>query len=102
MFEWKKIISIERNKIVLYSRFTCMIWLWHEIFIYSIRKSTYPWKIVFNLGSEEDAEATEMLIGNAQNLMQSVKETVKAAEVASDKIRLMENGIRLRWTRRSH
>jgi len=55
-----------------------------------------------NLGSEEDAEATEMLIGNAQNLMQSVKETVKAAEVATDKIRLMENGIRLRWTRRSH
>jgi hypothetical protein len=41
-----------------------------------------------------------MLIGNAQNLMQSVKETVKAAEVASDKIRQMENGIRLQWTRR--
>jgi hypothetical protein len=59
-------------------------------------------KLFFNLGSEEDAEATEMLIGNAQNLMQSVKETVKAAEVATDKIRLMENGIRLRWTRRSH
>jgi hypothetical protein len=55
-----------------------------------------------SLGSEEDAEATEMLIGNAQNLMQSVKETVKAAEVASNKIRLMENGIRLRWTRRTH
>ncbi len=54
----------------------------------------------FYLGSEEDAEATEMLIGNAQNLMQSVKETVKAAEVASDKIRQMENGVRLRWTRR--
>ncbi len=54
------------------------------------------------LGSEEDAEATEMLIGNAQNLMQSVKETVKAAEVASNKIRLIENGIRLRWTRRTH
>lgn len=54
-----------------------------------------------NSGSEEDAEATEMLIGNAQNLMQSVKETVKAAEVASDKIRLMENGIRLRWIRRN-
>jgi hypothetical protein len=58
-------------------------------------------KIFFFLGSEEDAEATEMLIGNAQNLMQSVKETVKAAEVASDKIRLIENGIRLRWTRRN-
>ncbi len=69
-------------------------------------KSSYPWKknffVLFCLGSEEDAEATEMLIGNAQNLMQSVKETVKAAEVASDKIHLMENGIRLRWTRRNH
>ncbi|CAF1409619.1 unnamed protein product [Adineta steineri] len=51
--------------------------------------------------SEEDAEATEMLIGNAQNLMQSVKETVKAAEVASHKIRLVVNGIHLRWTRRT-
>ena len=56
---------------------------------------------MFSLGSEEDAEATEMLIGNAQNLMQSVKETVKAAEVASDKIRLVVNGIRLQWTRRT-
>jgi hypothetical protein len=58
--------------------------------------------LLFSLGSEEDAEATEMLVGNAQNLMQSVKETVKAAEVASDKIRLVENGLHLRWTRRTH
>lgn len=56
---------------------------------------------MFYLGSDEDAEATEMLIGNSQNLMQSVKETVKAAEIASDKIHLIENGIRLRWTRRN-
>lgn len=56
---------------------------------------------LFSLGSEEDADATEMLIGNAQNLMQSVKETIKAAEVASDKIHQMENGIRLRWLRRT-
>jgi hypothetical protein len=42
-----------------------------------------------------------MLIGNAKNLMQSVKETVKAAEVASDKIRLVVNGVHLRWTRRT-
>ncbi|CAF2517305.1 unnamed protein product [Rotaria sp. Silwood2] len=53
------------------------------------------------INSEEDAEATEMLISNAQNLMQSIKETVKAAEIASDKIRRTDNGIRLRWTRRT-
>ena len=34
-------------------------------------------------GTEEDQEATEMLVGNAQNLMQSVKLTVTAAEAAS-------------------
>ncbi|OWF41671.1 Vinculin [Mizuhopecten yessoensis] len=39
-------------------------------------------------GSEEDQEATEMLVGNAQNLMQAVKETVRAAEAASIKIRV--------------
>lgn len=55
---------------------------------------------LFLLGSEEDAEATEMLIGNSQNLMQSVKETIKAAEVASDKIHQMENTLHLRWIRR--
>ncbi|KAI5734999.1 hypothetical protein M8J77_013013 [Diaphorina citri] len=38
-------------------------------------------------GTEEDQEATDMLVGNAQNLMQSVKETVRAAEAASIKIR---------------
>ncbi|XP_069166958.1 vinculin isoform X11 [Procambarus clarkii] len=50
-------------------------------------------------GSEEDQEATEMLVGNAQNLMQSVKETVRAAEAASIKIRT-DAGIRLRWVRK--
>ncbi|XP_063706986.1 vinculin isoform X3 [Culicoides brevitarsis] len=49
-------------------------------------------------GSEEDREATEMLVGNAQNLMQSVKETVRAAEGASIKIR--SDQCRLRWVRR--
>ncbi|XP_059491323.1 vinculin isoform X4 [Neocloeon triangulifer] len=49
--------------------------------------------------SEEDQEATDMLVGNAQNLMQSVKETVRAAESASIKIRT-DAGIRLRWVRR--
>ncbi|XP_045539587.1 vinculin [Papilio machaon] len=52
-------------------------------------------------GSEEDQEATEMLVGNAQNLMQSVKETVKASEGASIKIRTEQDGYRLRWVRRS-
>nr|XP_022907079.1 vinculin isoform X7 [Onthophagus taurus] len=50
-------------------------------------------------GSEEDREATEMLEGNAQNLMQSVKETVRAAEGASIKIHSQTQG-RLRWVRR--
>lgn len=44
----------------------------------------------FHSGSEEDQEATEMLVGNAQNLMLSVKETVRAAEAASIKIRTGE------------
>ena len=57
--------------------------------------------LLIYLESEEDAEATEMLIGNAQNLMQSVKETVKAAEIATDKIRQTDNEIRLRWTRQA-
>jgi vinculin len=51
------------------------------------------------VGTEEDQEATDMLVGNAQNLMQSVKETVRAAESASIKIRT-DAGIRLRWVRR--
>nr|XP_023029952.1 vinculin isoform X2 [Leptinotarsa decemlineata] len=50
-------------------------------------------------GSEEDREATEMLEGNAQNLMQSVKETVRAAESASVKIHAQTHG-RLRWVRK--
>lgn len=40
-----------------------------------------------------------MLEGNAQNLMQSVKETVRAAEGASIKIHSQSHG-RLRWVRR--
>ncbi|XP_070565648.1 vinculin-like isoform X32 [Ptychodera flava] len=50
-------------------------------------------------GSDEDQEATEMLVGNAQNLMQSVKETVRAAEAASIKIRT-DSGHTLRWVRK--
>ena len=51
------------------------------------------------LGTEEDHEATEMLVGNAQNLMQSVKQTVTAAEAASIKIRT-DAGIKLKWVRK--
>ncbi|KAI0215113.1 Vinculin [Lamellibrachia satsuma] len=50
-------------------------------------------------GSEEDQEATEMLVGNAQNLMQSVRETVRAAEAASIKIRV-DSGYSIHWNRR--
>ncbi|XP_058791899.1 vinculin isoform X2 [Phymastichus coffea] len=50
-------------------------------------------------GTEEDQEATDMLVGNAQNLMQSVKETVRAAECASIKIRTA-SGMKLRWVRK--
>ncbi len=49
--------------------------------------------------TEEDMEATEMLVGNAQNLMQSVKLTVTAAEAASIKIGT-DAGIRLKWIRK--
>lgn len=52
------------------------------------------------LGSEEDQEATEMLVGNAQNLMQAVKETVRAAEAASIKIRV-DSGYTIRWLRKN-
>ncbi|KAL8579165.1 hypothetical protein ACOMHN_010749 [Nucella lapillus] len=50
-------------------------------------------------GSEEDQEATEMLVGNAQNLMQAVKETVRSAEAASIKIRV-DSGYTIRWMRK--
>lgn len=50
---------------------------------------------------EEDAEqATEMLVHNAQNLMQSVKETVRYAEAASIRIRT-DAGLTMRWVRKN-
>jgi len=51
------------------------------------------------LGTEEDEEAMQQLVLNAQNLMQSVKDTVRAAEAASIKIRT-DSGLRLRWIRK--
>lgn len=50
-------------------------------------------------GTEEDEEAMQQLVLNAQNLMQSVKDTVRAAEAASIKIRT-DSGLRLRWIRK--
>lgn len=50
-------------------------------------------------GSEEDQEAMDMIVGNAQNLMQSIKETVRACEAASIKIRT-DQGVRVRWIRK--
>ncbi|XP_012284342.1 vinculin isoform X8 [Orussus abietinus] len=55
--------------------------------------------LLIGCSTEEDQEATDMLVGNAQNLMQSVKETVRAAECASIKIRTA-SGMKLRWVRR--
>jgi len=50
---------------------------------------------------EEAAEqATEMLVHNAQNLMLSVKDTVKYAEAASIRIRT-DAGIKMKWIRKS-
>lgn len=50
---------------------------------------------------EEAAEqATEMLVHNAQNLMLSVKDTVKYAEAASIRIRT-DAGIKMKWVRKS-
>ncbi|XP_026827168.1 vinculin isoform X10 [Ooceraea biroi] len=63
-------------------------------------QETLPtWEELMLYGTEEDREATDMLVGNAQNLMQSVKETVRAAECASIKIRTA-SGMKLRWVRR--
>ncbi|XP_062375219.1 vinculin-like [Sardina pilchardus] len=53
-----------------------------------------------NISEEESEQATEMLVHNAQNLMQSVKETVREAEAASIKIR-MDAGFTLRWVRKT-
>jgi vinculin len=55
--------------------------------------------MILFVGSEEDQEATEMLVGNAQNLMQAVKETVRTAEAASIKIRV-DSVYTIRWARK--
>ncbi|XP_063978173.1 vinculin isoform X14 [Diachasmimorpha longicaudata] len=67
-----------------------MLPTWEELMLYDE---------IIGCSTEEDQEATDMLVGNAQNLMQSVKETVRAAECASIKIRTA-SGMKLRWVRR--
>jgi len=67
--------------------------------IFSSKSDNCLCNICVHTGTEEDQEATDMLVGNAQNLMQSVKETVRAAECASIKIRTA-SGMKLRWVRR--
>ncbi|XP_063542802.1 talin-1-like isoform X2 [Cydia strobilella] len=53
-------------------------------------------------GSEEDIEAMNMLIGNAQNLMMSIQDVVKAAASASVKIRSQRGGPKMRWVRKNY
>ncbi|XP_063725786.1 vinculin-like [Symsagittifera roscoffensis] len=49
--------------------------------------------------TKDDIEATEMLVLNAQNIMTSVKDTVRASEAASIRIRL-DQGHALKWVRK--
>ncbi|KRZ67446.1 Vinculin [Trichinella papuae] len=58
--------------------------------------STVKATMLGSQGTDEDEEAMQQLVLNAQNLMQSVKDTVRAAEAASIKIRT-DSGLRLRW-----
>ncbi|CAH2268426.1 jg16857 [Pararge aegeria aegeria] len=55
----------------------------------------------FGQGSKEDKEAMNTLVGNAQNLMTSIQEVVKAAASASVKI-MSQRGSRMKWVRRNY
>jgi vinculin len=52
-----------------------------------------------NMDTEEDQEAMDMLVFNAQKLNQAVKETVRAAEAASIRVR-SDAGFKLQWVRK--
>ena len=52
-----------------------------------------------NMDTEEDQEAMDMLVFNAQKLNQAVKETVRAAESASIRVR-SDAGFKLKWVRK--
>merc|ERR1712117_864262 len=51
------------------------------------------------IDTEEDTEAMEMLVFNAQKLNQAVKETVRGAEAASIRVR-SDAGFKLKWVRK--
>ena len=52
-----------------------------------------------NIDTEDDVEAMEMLVFNAQKLSEAVKETVRAAESASIRVR-SDAGFKLQWIRK--
>ena len=52
-----------------------------------------------NMDSEEDEEAMELLVYNAQKLNEAVKDTVRAAESASIRVR-SDAGFKLKWVRK--
>ena len=52
-----------------------------------------------NMETEEDVEAMEVLVFNAQKLNEAVKETVRAAESASIRVR-SDAGFKLKWVRK--
>ncbi|XP_050555288.1 uncharacterized protein LOC118280712 isoform X29 [Spodoptera frugiperda] len=51
-------------------------------------------------GTEEDKEAMDMLVGNAQSLMLSIQDVVKGAASASVKI-MSQRGPRMKWVRKT-
>merc|ERR1712127_463060 len=53
-----------------------------------------------NVSEEEEIEATEMLVQNAQNLMSGVQNVIREAEAASIKIRC-DAGFSIKWVRKS-
>ncbi|VDP20785.1 unnamed protein product [Echinostoma caproni] len=58
--------------------------------------STVKATMLESQGSSEDQENTESLVGNAQNLMQTVIETLHVAEGASIKMRV-DSGFKIVW-----
>ncbi len=52
-----------------------------------------------NVDTEEDADAMDMLVFNAQKLNEAVRETVGAAEAASIRVR-SDAGFKLKWVRK--
>ncbi|KAJ8707318.1 hypothetical protein PYW08_010570 [Mythimna loreyi] len=51
-------------------------------------------------GTQEDKEALDMLVGNAQSLMLSIQDVVKGAASASVKI-MSQRGLRMKWKRKN-